>query len=83
MTNWTLINDVVQCLTEIYEAEHIIETRVTIEKRVIEWYNHTDITDKQMLVAAAWLGNYTPSIKYEDIENARDALFLEVYIPLE
>lgn len=83
MTNWKLINDVVKSLTEIYEAEHIVETKAAIEKRVIEWYNHTDITDEQMLIAAAWLGTYDPSIKYEEIEDARDALFLEIYIPLE
>lgn len=83
MTNWKLIDNVVDCLTAIYEAEHIMETRKSLQERVIEWYNHTDITDEQMLIAAAWLGTYDPSIKYEEIEDARDALFLEVYIPLE
>lgn len=81
MTNWRLINEVVEYLSEIYEAEHVVETRATIEKRVIEWYNHTDITDEKMLIAAAWLGSYHPSISYNDIEDARDALFLEVYFP--
>ena len=81
MTNWKLIDNVVDCLTAIYEAEHIVETRKTIQARVINWYNHTDITDEQMLIAAAWIGEYSPSIKYKEIEDARDALFLEVYIP--
>lgn len=83
MTNWKLIDNVVDCLTAIYEAEHIMETRKTLQERVIEWYNHTDITDEQMLIAAAWLGAYDPSIKYKEIEDARDALFLEVYFPFE
>lgn len=81
MTNWKLIDNVVDCLTAIYEAEHIMETRKTLQERVIEWYNHTDITDEQMLIAAAWLGTYDPSIKYKEIEDARDALFLEIYFP--
>lgn len=83
MTNWTLINRVVDSLTEIFEAEHIMETRNSLERRVLDWYNHTDIADEQMLIAAAWLGVYNPSISYTDIKDARDALFLEVYIPLE
>lgn len=83
MTNWKLIDNVVDCLTAIYEAEHIMETRATLQKRVIDWYNHTDITDEQMLIAAAWLGVYDPSIKYEEIEDAKDALFLEIYFPFE
>ena len=80
MTNWKLVYDVTMEVSKLYEAEHIMETRKTIQARVINWYNHTDITDEQMLIAAAWLGAYDPSIKYSDIENARDALFLEVYI---
>lgn len=81
MTNWKLIDNVVDYLTDIYEAEHIMETRKAIQARVLNWYNHTDIADEQMLIAAAWIGDYSPSIKYSDIESARDVLFLEVYTP--
>lgn len=83
MTNCRLISSIIKNLAEIYEAEHIMVTRATLEKRVVNWYNHTDITDEKMLIAAAWLGDYNPSITYEEIEDARNALFLEVYFPLE
>lgn len=83
MTNLILINKAVTTLEEIYESKNIQESRKSIESRILDWYNHTDITEEEMLVAAAWIGNYSPSISFETIEDIREALFVEPLIPRE
>lgn len=83
MTNKRLINQVTKYVVELLEAEHITETTEAIRKRVEKWYNHTDFADFETLVAAAWIGEYDPSITMANIEDAKDCLFLERYIPVE
>ena len=83
MTNKRLINQVTEYVVELFEAEHITETTESIRARVENWYNHTDFADFETLVAAAWIGEYDPSITIANIEDAKDCLFLERYIPVE
>lgn len=75
MTNYKLIKEVVKTVSFLYEAKRITETNNSIEKRVLNWYNHTDIADFEMLVAAAWIGDYNLNITYDIIETVRDMLF--------
>lgn len=83
MTNLILISKAVTTLEEIYESKNIQESRKSIESRILDWYNHTDLAEEEMLVAAAWIGDYSPSISFEAIVDAREALFVEPLIPRE
>ena len=75
MTNWKLVYDVTIEVSKLYEAEHIMETNDTIFKRVLNWYNHTDIAEFEMLVAAAFIGDYAKHISYAEIVACKEMLY--------
>lgn len=81
MMNMTLINQVANWVAKAYEAELITETTESIMKRTINWYNHTDITEFEVLAAAVWLGDYSIAIEYDTILATREMLFPQ--IPIE
>ena len=75
MTNYNLINAAVTLVNEYNEAENIFEATTIIQERVLSWYNNTDITDSEMLAAAAILiGSYTPT-EYSEVMKAKEFLF--------
>lgn len=82
MTNWTLINEATKEVSKLYEAERIMETEASIRKRVLDWYNHTDITELELLVAAAWLGGYHEAIEYDVIVATREMLYPQMPIEM-
>ena len=74
MTNTTIRNatnltNFLQKANGIYESIHSIETRVT------GWYNHTDVTDIEVLAAAALIGNYNKKFTYDDMLDAHQWWF--------
>ena len=80
MMNWELINNVIKQVNYLYECEGIMETSASIRERAIEWYNHSDITDVEILSAAVYLGNYNPNITYNKILIIRNMLFPQMPI---
>lgn len=81
MTNMNLIERATGMVVEFFELEGTAVDTESIRKRVTEWYNHTDITEPEMLASAAWIGEYNPKIKYQSIEEAKTVLYPEE--PLE
>ena len=78
MTNFNLINDAVKLVSQIEEAENIYETNNTIYNRCLDWYNHSEIIDAEMLAAVALNGPYDPNLKWNDLVAAK-----EYYFPTE
>lgn len=74
MTNWTLINEVVNYVIYIYECEGIAETTESIRNRTIEWYQNSDIADFKTLSAAVYIGRYNRKISYGEILFVRNNL---------
>lgn len=69
MLNTKLIEETVKIIVNYFEAEGIYEETSTIRSRVIDWYNHTDVTDSYMLAAAAMSGDYQLRLTYNELEN--------------
>lgn len=67
MMNTNLIESAVNIVVNFFEAEGINENTSTIRERVTEWYNKTDITDAELLAAAAITGHYEIGITLDDI----------------
>lgn len=78
MMNWDLINEAVRLVIEIEEIENIRETNDTIYERCIDWYNHSEIADAEMLAAVVLNGPYDPTMKWNDLVAAK-----ELYFPSE
>lgn len=75
MINWTLINQTVELINRTEEAEGITEQDSLIQDKVLDWYNHTDITDVDVLAAAALHGYYDPDITYSQLVQEVEELF--------
>lgn len=75
MMNVGLINEAVELVAMINEANYIYETNVAIRARVENWYNHTEITDAETLAAVALNGDFTPNVRQYDIDTAREFYF--------
>lgn len=75
MVNMNLINEAVKLAADMFEMENRTIHNKTLEKRILKWYNHTDITDAYELAAAAWLGDYTEDIDYDSIVMTKGVLF--------
>ena len=75
MVNMNLINEAVKLAAQLFEQENIAIHNDTIKNRIIDWYNHTDITDVEELAVAAWLGDYNGSITYDSILEVKDLMF--------
>ena len=82
MMNWELIDNTTEQVGYFYECEGIMETSASIKARVIEWYEHSDIADIEVLSAAAYLGKYDPKITYDEILATRDMLFPQIPVEL-
>lgn len=75
MTNMRLINDAVKLVVDLFEAEGITESTITIRTRVIEWYNKTEIIDAEMLAAAAITGSYQFGTSWNDLLSWKEFYF--------
>lgn len=75
MTNWNLINEVVKFVVEAYAEEDISETEESIRLRAIDWYNHSDISDFELLTAAVWWGESWDRASMKTVERVCRLLF--------
>lgn len=81
MTNMRLIAETVKLINDYFEAENITATNQTITNQAIEWYNHSEITDAEMLAAAVMTyGNYKPGTTWDELEQLRDFYFPSDFI---
>ena len=75
MMNMRLINEAVNLVIELFEAEGIMEATDTIRTRAIEWYNKTEIVDAKMLAAATITGSYQVGTSWDDLLNWKEFYF--------
>ena len=75
MTNTKLINEAAILVSKMNEANYISETTEAIRARVENWYNHTDITDAEMLAAVALNGDFDPVLRWDDLVAAKEFYF--------
>lgn len=81
MININLIEQAVQLAIEHFEMKGLTMNTSIIKQRVLNWYNHSDIADTEMLAAAAIVDDYDLSYTYEDIISWKEFYFPE--IPIE
>lgn len=75
MMNMRLIENAVRLVVELFECEGIYESTVTITERAINWYNHTEITDEEMLAAVTISGRYDSSLSWKELERIKEFYF--------
>lgn len=75
MTNMRLIDEAVKLVIDLFEAEGIMESTVTIRTRATEWYNKTEIVDAEMLAAATITGSYQIGTSWDDLLNWKEFYF--------
>lgn len=81
MMNMRLIDEAVNLVIELFEAEGIMEATDTIRARAIEWYNKTEIVDAEMLAAATITGSYHVGTSWDDLLNWKEFYFS--FTPIE
>lgn len=67
MMNWELIADAVILVQDTYDENGFYEAIEQITDRAIDWYNHTEITDRYQLAAVTMDGMWDNSITIKDI----------------
>lgn len=75
MTNMTLINEAVKLVIDLFEAEGITELTSSIEKRAIDWYEKTGVSDAEMLAAATITGSYQVGTSWNDMLKWKEFYF--------
>lgn len=70
-----LIEEAVNLVIKLFEAEGIMEATDTIRTRAIEWYNKTEIVDAKMLAAATITGSYQIGTSWDDLLNWKEFYF--------
>lgn len=76
MTNMKLIIESTKLVSNYFEAENIMVSDQTIEAQVIDWYNHSEIVEAEMLAAAVMhYGYYNPEVKWNQLKDLREFYF--------
>lgn len=79
MMNWKLIEEAVDLVNELFEAEGIVESTTFIREKAIEWYSHTDIYEAHMLAAATISGHYRFGTSWDELIDLREFYFPSNY----
>lgn len=78
MKTYSTVESAVELVLIIYEANHNMTNTEVIRKQVYSWYNHTDITDSEMLAACViQFGYYHPEVTLDDMKIAKHEWFPE------
>lgn len=75
MTNWKLIEKSIKLVIDLFEAEGIMEDSKVIVHNVMTWYNKTDVTDAEMLAAAAISGPYRFGTSWDELIDLKEFYF--------
>ena len=80
MININLIEEAVKLASEYYEANRLAVDTKSIKRRVLDWYNYSDIADAEILAAAAIESEYECGADHDTILEWKDFYFPEVPI---
>ena len=76
MMNMRLIAETVKLVNSYFEAENIMVSNQIIEAQAIDWYNHSELVEAEMLAAAVMnYGNYRPGTMWNELEQLREFYF--------
>lgn len=76
MMNMKLINETIKLVNAYFEAENIMVSNQIIEAQAIDWYNHSEIVEPEMLAAAVMnYGNYKFGTTWNELEQLCEFYF--------
>ena len=65
----------VSLASDIAEANQIAMNNSSIRARVTDWYNHTDVTDIEMLAALSLESCYNSMFTFSDMQDVKNYWF--------
>lgn len=72
MIMYATVEAAVNLVIENLEVNHIASDTESIRNRVLSWYNHSDVTDPEILAACALMGkDWFPEATYQDMLDAK------------
>ena len=76
MKRYNAVEQAVALVNEYYEVNRISCDTNSIYKRVLSWYNNSDVVDPEMLAACALLGtDWFPEATYKMMVDAKNYWF--------
>lgn len=79
MKFYTTVENAVKIAVDLFEANHIVSDTESIRRRIYGWYNHSDVTDPEVLAACALEGkDWFPGATYEEMLEAKAEWFPDV-----
>ena len=73
---YTTVETAVKMAVDLLEANHIMNDTDSIYRRVMTWYEHTDIADPEILAACALTGkDWFPGATYDMMLEAKEEWF--------
>lgn len=76
MMTYTTVENAVKLVIDTLEANMITEQTDTIRAKVYSWYEHSDVTDPEMLAACALEGKFWfPGATYQWMLEAKEYWF--------
>ena len=73
--NKKLYEEVFKTVVDAFEFEQIFMDNTTIDRRITDWYNHTDYTDVETLAALVMGSEYRASITCDEVEEMKEFFF--------
>ena len=73
--NKKLYEEVFKTVVDAFEFEQIFMDNTTIDRRITDWYNHTDYTDVETLAALVMGSEYRASITCDEVEKMKEFFF--------
>lgn len=73
--NKKLYEEVFKTVVDAFEFEQIFMDNKTIDRRITDWYNHTDYTDVETLAALVMGSEYKASITCDEVEEMKEFFF--------
>ena len=73
--NKKLYEEVFKTVIDAFEFEQILMDNTTIDRRITDWYNHTDYTDVETLAALVMGSEYRASITCDEVEEMKEFFF--------
>lgn len=76
MMNERLINETLKLINDYFAEEGITVSNAILDGQIRSWYNNSEITNAEMLVAAVMqYGAFNPDITWRALEQLRDFYF--------
>ena len=82
MLNMRLIEEAVDLVEKIYEAEHLTFNHSSLIESATNWYSNTEIVEAEMLAAAVMTAKCTPEtlaeMTWDELKNWKEFYFPSV-----